>query len=162
MPERRELAALLGPDCARASFSLEERIVIVHLMLSLCERTELKINVAPAMKNAETAQQPDAVDAHNTCTVPKVPGQLPCFLCQNDPRLHSEHREKVYRKDSLLRHMKRHFTTMEKKGRCECPQPECAKACTAFDQAGLFLHHVASKHDIALLNNDPKDDLWCH
>lgn len=157
MPERRQLARLLELDLAKTNFSSEDSILVLELMLSLCKRTELRGSARPSTtkdsKNAQSAERPEA---RSVSLATKTAGKIPCFLCEHNPRLNETDCNKVYRKDSLTRHMENHFTKMRERGQYPCPQGECVKVCMYFDTAGCLLKHVALEHGILLLDSLPK------
>lgn len=151
IPERAELATLIGTEDMRSPSMRAQRAAAVQVMADLCCRVELKRNAVRYNNSFSKESSEEPIPTTDDERIPMKCQRLKCLFCLGDERLTLKDRTRTFSQQYTLgRHVENHFNALQ--GSCEisCPHPECKATGITVNNLDHLKNHAQKEHGIRL------------
>lgn len=151
IPERANLATLIGMDDMRLPAMQAQRAAAVQGMTDLCSRVELKRKIVRCISSATDDLSKELVPTTASERFPTRCQPLQCLFCLGDERLTLKDRTRSFSQQYTLgRHVENHISALQASGAIPCPHPTCRAAGTTVNSLGHLKNHAQKEHGIRL------------
>ncbi len=151
IPERAELATLIGADDMRPPSMQAQRAAAVQVMTNLCCRVELKRNASRCNSDATEDSSEELIPTTASERFPMRCQPLQCLFCLGEERLTLKDRTRNFSQQYTLgRHVENHINALQVSGTIRCPHPECKAAGITVTNLGHLKNHAHKEHGIKL------------
>ncbi|KAK4926169.1 hypothetical protein LTR49_006873 [Elasticomyces elasticus] len=151
IPERANLATLIGTDDMRSPAMQAQRAAAVQVMADLCSRVELKRNTVRCISSATDDLSEELVLITASKRFPMRCQPLQCLFCLGDERLTLKDRIRTFSQQYTLgRHVENHISALQASGAISCPHPTCNAASMTVNSFGHLKNHAQKEHGIRL------------
>ena len=151
IPERAELATLIGTEDMRSPSMRAQRAAAVQIMTDLCCRVELKRRSLQRDNSFSKDSSEELLPTTVGELIPTKCQRLQCLFCLGDDRLTFKDRTRTFSQQYTLgRHVENHLNALQGSCTILCPHPECQATSITFNNLDHLKNHAHKEHGIRL------------